>query len=486
MSGWGRQLTVRMRRLAGVGPSLARNPANEDVEPIGSRGYYCAMHRSRPRPSCVPPTPIALLAIVICGISSTVLAQRPAAARAGYKDLGELLQKIPAVAAPIFDEQRALWLGALPLSCLDRLQPDPGERRAGNGRGAAAAANSGAGYFWTATYRLVPDHDQVRAFWGCGDWHSAVASTWVAVRVLEAYPDSPLRDLTREKLAGHLGRSNLDGELAFFRDLAASINPIPSASQRGLFERPYGFAWLLRLDAELRAWPDSEGRRYAANMAPLAAWMADSLAAYFTALVEPVRAGTPTNTALSMTLALDYADAVDDTPFRGAVLVAARRLFLADTACAVQAEGEATPGGRRGGGAGGATFGGAAAIASPCLSEAALMARVLPEREYVAWLDRFLPPLESGKFSPLTVPLAVPDSAPGTERARRAGLSFSRAQSMERIARALPATDPRIEAWHRLAGIQAARGYELIRDDRSGITWLPAQALLYEMLRNRQ
>lgn len=137
------------------------------------------------------------------------------------------------------------------------------------------------------------------------------------------------------------------------------------------------------------------------------------------------------------------------------------------------------------------------------------MGRALESREYLAWLDRFLPPLESGRFAPLTVPLGPPTAPPprvtgagrpeaadtsraaaaaalASDRARRAGLSFARAQSMERIAAALPPTDARAQAWHRLASIQAARGYELMRDDRSGISWLPAQALLYETIRKRQ
>lgn len=460
---------------------------------------------------------VAAAALVVCDIGAPLLAQRPAADGTGYKNVGELLQHLPQIAPPAFDEQRALWLGALPLSCLDRLQPNPGERRSTVDRGATGAgANSGAGYFWTATYRLVADHDRIRAFWGCSDWHSAVASMWVAVRVLKAYPDRPLHELRREKLAAHLGKSNVDGELGFFQDAAAAINPIPSANQRGLFERPYGFAWLLVLDAELRTWPDSQSRRYAATLEPLARWMADSLGAYFTALVEPVRAGTQTNTATSMTLALDYADMAHDSRLRGAVDSAARKLFLADTARAVQSEREsgATQGrGSRGGPVAGGTAqarrgatepndltaaargrganppatGGGAVVVSPCLSEAALMGRVLDAREYVAWLDRFLPPLESGRFSPLTLPLTIPSTAPGAalalERARRAGLSFSRAQSMERIARALPQTDARVVVWHRLAAIQAARGYELMREDRAGIAWLPAQALLYEIVR---
>jgi predicted component of type VI protein secretion system len=153
-------------------------------------------------------------------------------------------------------------------------------------------------------------------------------------------------------------------------------------------------------------------------------------------------------------------------------------------------------------------------IVSPCLSEAALMSRVLESRAYVAWLDRVLPPLQSGRFAPLTEAIAIPTAAPppqppaaaagapidttpagraataaaaaaalANEHARLAGLSFSRAQSMERIARALPATDPRVAAWHRLSAIQAERGFELMRDDQAGLSWLPAQALLYMKVR---
>jgi hypothetical protein len=118
------------------------------------------------------------------------------------------------------------------------------------------------------------------------------------------------------------------------------------------------------------------------------------------------------------------------------------------------------------------------------------MSRVLQPAVYMKWLDHFLPPLESGRFAPLTEPLAIPvDTLPNgaaalaTERAGLAGLSFARAQSMERIARALPATDPRVAVWRRLSAIQADRGFQLLRDDTAGMSWLPAQALLYETVR---
>ena len=512
---------------------------------------------------------VAGLCLSLAILSWRASAQQPTprrdSLRADYRNVGELLEKLPVVAPRPFDEPTALWIGALPLSCLDRLQPRPGGRAGAGGRAnaatdtsrrasaadsadtnrirattaAAPGANNGAGYFWVASYTLMHDHDRLRAFWGCNDWHSAVASTWATIRVLRSYPHSTLNDLTREKLNAHLGRANLDGELEFFRATAAAINPIPSASQTGLFERPYGFAWLLKLASELHTWPDSQARRWSTNLTPLASWMADSLGAYFTKLVEPVRTGAQGNTATNMTLALDYADVVHDAKLRSAIVTTARKFYLGDSTCSTQSERVVPAAGGRGGRGGGrganadtsrraattpndltaasrggappAQFGGGGAvIVSPCLSEAALMARVLEPRAYLAWIERVLPPLQSGRFAPLTEPIAIPTAAPApttpappadtsaagraaaaaaatialaNERARLAGLSFSRAQSMERIARALPTGDARVAAWHRLSAIQAERGFELMRDDQSGLSWLPAQALLYLTVR---
>jgi hypothetical protein len=533
---------------------------------------------SSPRiPQCRPGRGALVVAClsIVCAVRP-VSSQQPTARRdtlplrSDFRDLPELLQNLPAIAPRQFDERLALWLGALPLSCLDRLQAKPGARGGGRanapadsmrGRGAGAADstnngaargstgtpgpaanNNGAGYFWVASYTLMNDHDRLRAFWGCNDWHSAVSSTWAVISVLKRYPRTTLTDLTREKLNAHLGRANLDGELSFFRATAEAINPIPSASQTGLFERPYGFAWLLELASALHAWPDTQAKRWSANITPLATWMADSLGAYFTKLVEPIRTGAQGNTALNMTLALDYADVAHDTKLRSAIVSTARRFYLSDSTCSTQSERVvAAAGGRggRGGGSGGGRAanadssrrqptapndltasargappptpfgGGGAVIVSPCLSEAALMSRVLEQRAYVAWLDRVLPPLQSGRFAPLTEAIAIPTAAPppqqppavavpidttpagraataaaaaaalASERARLAGLSFSRAQSMERIARALPAPDRPVAVWHRLSAIQAERGFELMRDDQAGLSWLPAQALLY-------
>ena len=486
----------------------------------------------------------AVAVLSFASLSAAAQQQRPkgdsAHLRADYRDMNELLEKLPRTNPPAFDESQAVALGAVQLSCIDRLQPqvpprpvppstasadsahagapvrDTSRRRTARGAsdtaGAARANNRGDGYFWVTTYSLVPNNNQTRAFWGCSDWHSAVSSIWATAYLVRSFPKSALQDLSREKLADHLGASNLKGELAFFQANAASINPIPFSAQRGLFERPYGFAWLLKLQSELYTWPDSGARKWATNVAPLANWMSDSLGAYITTLPTPVRNGSRENTALSLMLALDYANAVGDAPLREQLTTNSQRFYLGDKACKTELEATAGKGrsvarsdSARRASSGrteqshaapdtgfndlsapgkaapepGAGFNSGGDVVSPCLTEAALMAQVLPQAAFEKWLTAFLPPLQSGRFSPLTEPAGGNAPIASADSARLSGLSFQRAQAMERIAHALPPADVRTVALHRLSAIQAERGFELMRNDVSGLSWLPAYALLY-------
>lgn len=518
-----------MRRRTGTSPSLPSLPIGRLARSVGM---------------------LALLPIVVSvaaaqrprqqaqrGQQGEAPAPRPKAE--GYHTLAELVAKLPDVPEPAFGTPQAVALGAIQLSCLDRLQPKvpprpvprdtaladsakagatqawraQGDTTRGDTARAAAADNRGSNYLWVTTYSLTPANNQTRAFWGCADWHSAVSATWATAYLVKNFPTFALQDLAREKLADHLGASNLGGELAFFDAAARSINPIPFAGQRPLFERPYGFAWLLKLESELDTWPDSAARKWSSNAAPLAHWMADSLGAYLAALPAPVRTGNQNNTAFSMLLALDYATTVGDAPLRDQIEANARRFYLGDRACKVDLETTASRSGRgrgsgRGAGRGGRgaaardssadsvndlsspaaiaagraantpRFGGGDVI-SPCATEAALMARVLPTPAFVSWLDTFLPPLESAEFAPLTEPAGGSGAVPEADRTRFSTLSFERAQALERIAHALPLGDARIEALHRLSAIQAARGFQLLAGDVGGVPSVPAFALLY-------
>jgi hypothetical protein len=229
-----------------------------------------------------------------------------------FKDLAALLATLPAASVKPLDAQSALLLSALPLTCVDDLQGKPTQRPP---------------YFWQPTYRTVEAYDKNRAFYGCDDWQTAVSATWTLVVLLKRYPELSSGNLVREKLTDHLGRQNLEGELGYFKTA-------------GNFQRPYGYAWFLKLYGELATWKDADGARYAENVTPLARYFADSLVGYLVDLERPNRTAGPANSALSLSLLLDYVDITRDMTIKRAATEAARRLYSADTNCAIETEAE--------------------------------------------------------------------------------------------------------------------------------------------------
>ena len=368
---------------------------------------------------------VARLALVGAAlVPSTARAQSASAAAdtskapPRFQDLTSFYESLPKVDPHPLDRATALQLSTMPLSCMDHPQPEP----------------YAVPYLWQPSFTPVAGYDTTRAFYGCYDWHSAVNSTWTLVRILETYPDLPTAPAIREELDAHLGRSNLAGDLAFMRGA-------------GGFELPYGYAWLLRLQYELRSWRgDSDAVRWAAHVQPLATYMAQRLGRYLDTLRAPVRTGVHPNTAMAMDNALAYAHAFDPG-LEALIRRSARRLFAHDIRCNTAAE----PG--------------PSDFASPCLMEAAVMGQLMPRREFVPWLDAFLPPLYSVEFHSLTIGLGpefVKNPAAIASKSHIVGLAFVRATSMGELANALPADDPRVPVLRRLAAIQAATGFPLM------------------------
>jgi hypothetical protein len=288
-------------------------------------------------------------------------------------------------------------------------------------------------YLWQATFTPVPDYETTRAFYGCYDWHSAVNSAWTLVRILKTFPELPTAAAIRQKLNDHFGATNIAGDLEFMRTA-------------GTFELPYGYAWLLRLQYELRSWSDSDAVRWAANIQPMATYMSERLTAYLKALQQPVRTGVHPNTAMAMNNALGYARAFDPA-LEAAIRESADRLFKRDIHCNTAAE----PG--------------PSDFASPCLMEASIMGQLMSRDAFLPWLDAFLPPLQSAEFHPLTVGLGpefVKNPTAIASKSHIVGLAFVRAMSMGELANALPPGDPRIAVLRRLAAMQAATGFPLM------------------------
>ena len=392
-------------------------------------------------------------------------------------ELAAFAATIPEAEVPVLDREMALTLVAMPLSCLDHPHAPPRNRRT---------------YLDTLVATRVQGYLENRAFYGCWDWHSAVNSTWAMVRIYKEFPDIPVSGLIDEKLDDHLSEEALEGELAFF-EISRT------------FERPYGWAWLLELHAELESWSHPDAEAWAGHVEPLAALFSERMVEYLDDVKAPSRSGAHSNTAFSLAMMLGAARDVGDYPLEQAVERAAQRLFASDTGCPTAYE----PWGSD--------------FLSPCLEEAALMAEVLPTDAFLSWLDDFLPPLTSPEFAPLTsptdpdevvaderggddapAPAGMPagsraDEAAGAAEASEAeeqraaaerrylastshliGLAFIRADAMNRIVAALPEGDPRIPALRKIARLHGSRGFDaMFEADYAGSHWIGTFALKY-------
>ena len=166
------------------------------------------------------------------------------------------------------------------------------------------------------------------------------------------------------------------------------------------FERPYGWAWLLMLQAELTRHADDAGRRRAQTLAPLARAFAQRFLQHLPYATYPVRAGTHANSAFALALALEYATLCRDDRLFGLARDKARAWFANDADCQAW-----EPGGED--------------FLSPALIEAECMRRVLRAPDYAAWLRRFLPRLERGEPAALFAPVDRKRSQRRTNRAPR-------------------------------------------------------------------
>jgi len=246
------------------------------------------------------------------------------------------------------------------------------------------------------------------AFYGCFDWHSSVHGHWMLVKLLREHPAMARAAEIRAVLEENLAPDRIASELAYLGE-----------SNRRSFERTYGWAWLLKLAAELRTWDDPSARRWGTALQPLADELALRFQAFLPKQTYPIRTGVHPNTAFSLELALDYARALGDRGFETLILDRARAWFGGDRQGPLAWE----PGGED--------------FLSPCLEEAALMSRLLPRPAFRRWLDGFLPGLSGG-----LVPAVVSDRS-DPKIVHLDGLNLSRARALRRIAAALGATDRR-------------------------------------------
>ena len=283
-------------------------------------------------------------------------------------------------------------------------------------------------------------------FYGSFDWHSCVHGYWLLATLLRTFPSLPQAARIVELFDAHITPDNVAGELAYL--------DVPG---RGTFERTYGWAWLLMLQAELTRHA-GDGRRRAETLAPLARAFAQRFLRYLPYATYPIRAGTHANSAFALALALEYATLCRDDRLFGLARDKARAWFANDAGCQAW-----EPGGED--------------FLSPTLIEAECMRRVLRAPEYAAWLRAFLPRLEHGEPAALFAPVTVSDRTDG-RIAHLDGLNLSRAWCFRSIARALDADDVRRATMLSAAAAHLRASLPHVATDYAGEHWLATFAML--------
>ncbi|SEQ71076.1 Protein of unknown function [Microlunatus flavus] len=291
------------------------------------------------------------------------------------------------------------------------------------------------------------------AFHGCYDWHSAVHTHWLLVRLLHEHA-GPASTVDGEAVAAvlddHLTPANLAAE-------AAVLRREPS------FERPYGWAWLAMLGAACTA-AAADGvpgaQAWADAVRPAADVVADLVLAWLPQAGRPVRDGTHASTAFALALLLDAARPLGRDDLAAAVRAYVEEWFVPDADAPLRWE----PSGHD--------------FLSPGLAEADLVRRVLPAGGFGAWLSAFWPGLDAAQPQTLLEPVAVPDRTDG-QVGHLDGLNLSRAAALAHLADALPADDARRPVLTRSAGRHREAGFAALAETGFMSThWLGSFALL--------
>lgn len=284
-------------------------------------------------------------------------------------------------------------------------------------------------------------------FFGAYDWHSCVHMHWTLARCLRLAPGTAHSAAIAAHFDARLTPQAIAGECAYF-----------AARGRGTFERPYGWAWLLQLWAELDtlAAPLPQAARWRDVLTPLADLLSERLLDWLPRADYPVRAGTHGNSAFAMILAARHAQQRENRMLADAIGSRSRHWFGNDRAYPADFE----PSGDD--------------FLSGGLCEALLMARVLGADEWTHWWQSFAPPPPA--LQCWLVPVSVADPA-DAKIVHLHGLNLSRAWCWRQLLPHLPAP-LRLQAEGAAGAHQHASLAAATCGDYVGTHWLASFALL--------
>jgi Protein of unknown function (DUF2891) len=301
------------------------------------------------------------------------------------------------------------------------------------------------------------------AFYGSYDWHSCVHMHWSLLRLLRlqvpALNPEQIQSQYPEVFAvfdSHFTKSNCRQELLYLSREGALT-----------WERPYGWGWLLKLASELQACVSSGFKSAqvwldALNFLalPLAEWFVN----YLSTAQGPVRHGVHSNTAFAMLLALDYAKGTQHHELERVIQTKSIDWFANDKNYPLTYDVSSED------------------FLSPCLTQAHLMSRCLPQKQTALWLKNFLPSLFAStqtrnEVAQILKPLEVTQES-DARQVHWHGLNLSRAWCLRSLVRY--SNDPTIQQFlQSLADAhEQASWSHITKGDYVSTHWLISFALL--------
>jgi hypothetical protein len=297
---------------------------------------------------------------------------------------------------PIFSqsltEQQAVNLARMPLHCISTEYPNKTGHVINSPEEASMSPS-----------QLHP------SFYGCLDWHSSVHGHWMLVKLLKQFPNMSSKDSIVQLLNSSFQELKLKTEADYFATFKNS----------NVFERTYGWAWLLKLDQELYSFNDPIAKPWYQALQPLTKQIVTLWKNYLPKQTYPNRTGVHPNTAFGLVFALDWARAVKDTAFEAAIISRSKTFYVNNNATPAYLEPDGTD------------------FLSPSLEIADLMSRVLPKQEFLKWFTAFY---EKRSLENI-VKLPVVSDRTDLQIVHLDGLSLSRAWCMIGIAKLLPASN---------------------------------------------
>ncbi|WP_159572644.1 DUF2891 family protein [Curtobacterium sp. 18060] len=237
------------------------------------------------------------------------------------------------------------------------------------------------------------------------DWHSSVHMHWLAARLVAHGLPADLEARLTAILQAHLSADHLATEAAYFHTTPH-------------YERPYGWAWLAKLAAEVSASEVPAIRQLAPGFAPVVDVLEDLVTRWVDGAAHPVRHGVHSNSAFGLLLVLEAARSLGRDELATTVERAAREWFGEDAGWPFAWERSGHD------------------FLSAGLAEADLMRAVLTPAEFATWSDGFFAQVRSGDAI-LQSTVVRDENDP--QQVHLFGLDLSRAGSARRIADALRA-----------------------------------------------